>query len=91
MIVERTALVVALALLLDTVGLDYHTLPYWAILLSMIAYGWTQYSEGYDTATELAQSAWRHAKATLEEAIRREERVQQLVKEYKEEQHNDTP
>jgi hypothetical protein len=55
-----------------------------------VAYGYTRYSEGYEDATVLAQAAWLHAKTTLEEAIAREERVQQLIKDYKEEQH-DTP
>lgn len=82
----RLVLCAALGLLLDSMGYNYETLPFWAVLGAIIAYGWLSYADGYESATVLSQAAWQQAKTTLEEAIAREERVQQLLKDYKDTQ-----
>jgi len=73
----------ALGLLLGSMGHDYQTLEFWTTMTVFGVYGYIRYSEGYEDATDLAQGAWQEAKKTLELAIAREERVQQLIKDYK--------
>jgi hypothetical protein len=81
----------ALGLLLGSMDHTYETLEFWTVMATFVVYGYLQYTAGYEDATDLAQGAWRVAKTTLEEAIAREERVQQLIKEHTKELHNDTP
>ena len=83
MIVERLVLVTALALLLDALGLGYKTTEYWAILLALLAYGWLSYREGYEDATDLAEATWTKSKELMEQAIARENKVLELIKEHK--------
>jgi hypothetical protein len=42
----RTALLIALGLLLYTIGLSIDSLDYWAVLLSFLAWGWLERHEG---------------------------------------------
>jgi hypothetical protein len=74
----------ALGLLLGSMGHAYDTLEFWTVMLTFVVYGYLRYSAGYEDATDLAQGAWQVAKTTLEEAIAREERVQELIKQHKE-------
>ena len=76
----------ALGLLLGSMEHTYQTLEFWTVMAVFGVYGYLRYREGYEDATDLAQGAWHEAKRTLEEAIAREERVQQLIKDYKDTQ-----
>jgi hypothetical protein len=42
----RTALLIALGLLLSAIGLSIDSMDYWAVLLSFIAWGWLERHEG---------------------------------------------
>jgi hypothetical protein len=42
----RIALMIALGLLLSTIGLSVDSLDYWAVLLSFLAWGWLERHEG---------------------------------------------
>jgi hypothetical protein len=42
----RLALLIALGLLLSTIGLSIDSLDYWAVLLSFLAWGWLERHEG---------------------------------------------
>ena len=42
----RFALMIALGLLLSTIGLSVDSLDYWAVLLSFLAWGWLERHEG---------------------------------------------
>jgi hypothetical protein len=42
----RIALLIALGLLLYTIGLSIDSLDYWAVLLSFLAWGWLERHEG---------------------------------------------
>jgi hypothetical protein len=67
-------------------GHDYTTLEFWTVMTVFGVYGGLRYNEGYEDATDLAEASWTHAKKLLEDAIAREDKVQQMIKEFKEEQ-----
>ena len=80
---ERIAIYSILGYILGQIGYDWQSAIFWCVLGLVICLQAIARSEGYDEATELAQAAWLHAKRTLEQAIEREARIQELIKQHK--------